>query len=517
MRRSLLQHWPFLIVAAVGVTVRILASISFRPALMFVGDSYGYLLRAASLEPGLVRPIFYPFVLAPFQRIGHVEWIPLAQHLLGLGIGVAIYALLRRLGIGVWGATLGATPILLDAYELNIEQFIMAEVVFTALLVAALVLLLWRRPPGWFAVACAGVCIGCATLTREVGIVLIVPVIVFLLVRRAGLLRTGVALAFFAAPLLVYSAWFQSVNGSFGLSGHDGFFLYGRVATFADCSASEIPYRERLLCDPRPPSERPFANFYVWGSESPTHRLIDSSGTESNGILKDFSMRVIRHQPLDYARTIVGDFFHFLAPGRRTGPQDEPLQIWQFSEGMPILEHVFFTIPSCLAHPTGDCAAAQRLCFHQGVGCMQLLPTGPAHPGIVAFLQGYQRIVFLPGPVLALTILLGLAGGLGVRGRWNLRAESLLLTVVGILVLIVPVMTVMFDYRYMLPSLALLPPAGVLGTVALRDRIRLGRSRRASGERGEPSENGPGAPGVRAPDLIRVGRAVDHGRGTNPS
>jgi hypothetical protein len=129
---------------------------------------------------------------------------------------------------------------------------------------------------------------------------------------------------------------------------------------------------------------------------------------------------------------------------------------------------------------------------------MQLASTGPSHPSFVSFLQGYQRLVFAPGPLIALGLVLGLLGGLGLRGRWRLRGESLMFSVVGILVLIVPVMTVMFDYRYMLPALALLPPAGVVGTVALQDRIRRRRAERsASGEDGPAeSEREPGRPGT---------------------
>jgi hypothetical protein len=115
----------------------------------------------------------------------------------------------------------------------------------------------------------------------------------------------------------------------------------------------------------------------------------------------------------------------------------------------------------------------------------------------VSFLQGYQRLVFVPGPLIALGLILGLLGGLGLRGRWRLRAESLLFTVVGILVLIVPVMTVMFDYRYMLPGLALIPPGGVVGAVALQDRVARWRARRsAAGSQGavaadrEPGRSG---------------------------
>ena len=510
LRHLSLTHWPFLTVLAAGVVIRILVSVSFRPALMFVGDSYGYLLRAASLTPGVVRPVFYPLTILPFQRLDHIGLVPVAQHVLGLGIGVALYVLMRRLGIGAWGSTLAAAPILLDAYEINIEQFIMAETLFTALVVVALMFLLWRSRPGWAASIGAGLCIAGATLTREVGVALIAPVIVFLLVRRAGLRRVGAALLAFAVPVVLYVAWYHAVHGEYGLSGHDGYFMYGRVATFADCQRSEVPVSERLLCDPRPPSKRPFANFYVWNSQSPFHRLL-ASPPRVNTILKDFSYRVIRHQPLDYARTVLGDFLHFFTFGRTTGLQDEPLQIWQFAREMPILDHVYLSIPPCLAHPTDQCADHAKLCFHGGIGCMQLLSTGPAHPAIVRFLQGYQRVVFAPGPLVALALALGLAGGLGLRGRWRYRAESLLLSVVGILVLIVPVMTVMFDYRYMLPALAVLPPGGVLGAVALRDRIRRRRSTRTEVAPDASSKGEVAGPPAR-PDLV----SLAPGRGTKP-
>ena len=359
----------------------------------------------------------------------------------------------------------------------------MAETVFTALVVGALLLVLWRRPPGFIASAFAGLLIAFATLTREVGIVLIVPVILFLLVRRAGILRVASALVAFAVPLLLYLSWYHSVHGQYELSGRDGFFLYGRVATFANCSPSEIPSNERLLCDPRPPSQRPFANFYVWNSQSPFHRLLVDP-VQANRILKDFSMRVIKHQPFEYAKTVLGDFLHFFAPGRTTGPQDESLGIWQFPKHMPIQDHVYLSIPPCLAHPTGGCAQTVKLCFHGGPGCLQLSSKGPSGPGVVSFLQGYQRLVFVPGPLLAVGLILGLLGGLGLRGRWRLRAESSLFTGVGILVLIVPVMTVMFDYRYMLPGLALIPAGGVLGVAALRDRTAGWRARRSDAEAG---------------------------------
>ena len=161
---------------------------------------------------------------------------------------------MRRLGIGPVGACIAAAPVLFDAYQLNIEQHILSEAFFTLLVMAALAVLLWRSRPSLAACAGAGVLLAAGALTRSVGVPLIAPALVFALVR-GGPVRTVVLLAAFALPLAGYATWYSSVpNGSFALTDHDGYFLYGRVADFASCNGMRISLAERrVLCDPRPP------------------------------------------------------------------------------------------------------------------------------------------------------------------------------------------------------------------------------------------------------------------------
>ena len=61
------------------------------------------------------------------------------QHLLGLGMAVAIYLLLLRRGVPRWLAALATAPVLLDAYQLQIEQNVMPDVMFEALIMAGVV------------------------------------------------------------------------------------------------------------------------------------------------------------------------------------------------------------------------------------------------------------------------------------------------------------------------------------------------------------------------------------------
>ena len=78
---------------------------------------------------------------------GGLTGVAVAQHALGLAMAAALYALAIRYGTGRWLAALAAAPVLLDAYQVQAEQTIMPDVLFEALIVAAMTLLLWPRPP----------------------------------------------------------------------------------------------------------------------------------------------------------------------------------------------------------------------------------------------------------------------------------------------------------------------------------------------------------------------------------
>src|SRR5439155_891129 len=90
------------------------------------------------------------------------------QHVFGLAMGVALYALLLRRGAPRWVATLAAAPVLLDAYQLQLEQTIMPDVLFETMITAGLVVLLWRgqRGPGGAWPIAAGATGCCTTRAR---------------------------------------------------------------------------------------------------------------------------------------------------------------------------------------------------------------------------------------------------------------------------------------------------------------------------------------------------------------
>ncbi|MFI5083490.1 MAG: hypothetical protein ACHQCE_20650, partial [Streptosporangiales bacterium] len=99
-------------------------------------------------------------------------------------------------------------------------------------------------------------------------------------------------------------------------------------------------------------------------------------------------------------------------------------------------------------------------------------------PGLAAFLTDYGRWFYVPGPVFAAGLVLGLGGLVVAKVRRgakdgpgkHIRDAGLLFTASAVLLLIVPAAFTTFDWRYQLPQLSLIPVAAILGVQAARSR-----------------------------------------------
>ncbi|HMF82390.1 MAG TPA: hypothetical protein VKI01_03885 [Acidimicrobiia bacterium] len=444
------RHWLFLVVLGVGLALRVVAQVAYRPSLLYI-DSYTYLGNLHGLNPSKTsQPIGYEvLLLRPVLSIGNLAVVAAVQHVIGLAMGVVIYVLAVRLGARRWVAVLAAGPVLLDAYQLQIEQNIMSEPLFEALILAGVVLLLWKRPLTFPVLAIGGALLGLSATVRAIGVALVVPAVVFALVAGRGgwqrILRAAVIGAAFVAVIGAYCSYAWIKSGDFELSRGDAYLLYGRAATIVDCRGLDLPHYERVLCPNEALDDRLGPNEYAHHSPYPG-RVVLPPGKDRDAVLRDFARRVFEHQPLDLAKHVVTDFAKGFAPWRTTFPGDVALSRWQFQREYPTYDQD--PIPAVRTYGGGSPHVVEPLAL---------------------FLRGYQLSVgYVPGSVLGVAFVAGLlaTAGVGRARRSGLRAACLLPALCGLSVLFAADFF-HFSWRYQLPALVLAPLSGALALTAL--------------------------------------------------
>lgn len=445
------RHAALLVLLVLAAAARAVVTLAYATALWFP-DSGTYVSGSQTMQLAVDRPWGYSAFLRFLDHFVSFRSVVAVQHLLGLVAVVLLYALLQRRRVSRWASVLAVVPVALDAYVLDIEQFLLAESLFLFLLAAVVTALLWQPRPGPVVLGGVGLLVGYLAVTRTAGVPVAGILALYLLVRLVlRSVRWTAVVAFLlalAAVLVPYASWFDSQHGSFALTDYTGHFLYGRVADFVQCDRVDVPERLRPLCPAGPPGQRPTADSYVWGAASPANAMHGGVPVWSEDDLQQFALAAIEGQPGDYAVRVLTETAHYLAPGRESGPQDTCPLWWEF--------------PMPTATPPTTCIA--------------VLAPGPYawRPGLVDVLRGYQRVVYTPGPVLGLCAVAGSAALFLRRRASRDRLDPALLSVLGLTMLVVPAATASFDYRYLLPALVLLPPAAAL---ALRgvSRWRPGR------------------------------------------
>lgn len=443
------RHRLFSSLVVLSALIRALVWLAYQPGFFFFGDSFTYLGNSVGLKPNPIRPIGYPLFLHVLL-LGHdIAVVTAVQQLFGIITAGICYALLRRFGAGPGLASVAAAPVMFDGYLIDIAQYIVAESLFMLLVMGALALLVWRSRPSPAACAAAGALLGAAALTRTVGMVLVIPALLYVVVRWVGALRIVLLTVGFAVPILGYAAAFDATWGQFTVTKHDGYFLYGRVSTFANCSNWNVPPAQRGLCFQGPPGQRHNPNYYVWHEWSGAAYHRHPFGLDSE--LRSFSLAAIEHEPTAYASMILGDLAHYASFGHWTTRFDTPFTHWRF--------------PTTLDGP--HLAATKRsIARHGGTLALDSSLVGP--------LRDYQRVIFLPGTAMAAILLASMAAAAFGRRppARRLRGEAMLFGFVGLLLPMTAAATTMFDYRYALPAI---PPlcvaAGIAGLVAA-DRLR---------------------------------------------
>ena len=463
------RHWLLLIPLTAGLGLRVVAQLAYRPALLYI-DSAKYLTTGLEkYDPQGYRDL----VLKPLAWAGNLAVVAGLQHLLGPAMALALYAILIRRRVPRWAATLAATPLLLDAYQLQMEQTIMPDVTFEALIVAGLAVLLWNSRPTVNALAAGGFVLGLSATVRQVGEVLLVPALAVCLLSargwRARLSGGSLLTISFAIPVLVYMTYSAVVlRDRFELSDQGDAVLYGRVAAAADCPALRIPAAMRGLC-PSPQAARSFGvDELVNNPTSPAYTAPLPAGLSHAVAAKRFSCAVLEQQPLRVAGAIARDAMKLFALTRNTGPGDTPVWRWQFQLTYP-------TYPPTITVPSASA-------LFRGAGGGAPVAVQP----LAVFLRDYQlHGGYTPGPFLLLALLAGIGGMAAGWVRRDTRAAlaCLLVTGAGAAALLGADMYE-FSWRYQLPALVTLPAGGALGGAVLLTSIR--DKRRTASATGAP-------------------------------
>ena len=479
------RHWLITLLLLAGVVLRALSLAAYQPALLYI-DSLKYLFGA---WPGN-DPLGYNVILKVLLAGGNLVTVTVIQHLAGLAMAVVIYLLLMRRGTPRWLAALAAAPVLLDAYQLQIEQTIMPDVWFEALILAGLALLLWRPAPGPRLIAAGGLALGASAPIAQVGQILIVPAVVYLLIVVPGwrrkLLRAVLLCVAFVLPIIGFSLREYVVVHQFSLAPAAGSTIYGRLAESADCAALNLPAYERAVCPPRALAIRLGPDGLVHSALSPDHTYVAPPGRTHGEVIGNFEHQVITRQPLRVAAGVLGDAARLFEVHRVTSTGDTPISRWQFQASYPSYGDSIYLSPG---H-----TIMLGLHFASSGGPVQVRPL-PAGMGgratvnrpLAGFLRGYQlHGGYTPGPLLALATLAGLAGALialagslaSARGRGFLSPGQRQLALACLLVFGSAVAVLLasdlfeFSWRYQLPALVTLPPAGALGLALLGSLLR---------------------------------------------
>ncbi|GAA4225064.1 hypothetical protein GCM10022254_06120 [Actinomadura meridiana] len=428
--------------------------LGYQP-VMFFNDSFDYLHVATDPYPHPLRPDGYAFLLWALKPFHSFALVAAVQHLMGLGIGVMIYALLRRkFRLPGWGAALAAAPVLLDAYQLQLEHLVLSDTMFTFLVMSAVTLLLWHDRPSWRIAAAVGLIIGLAWLTRSVGMPVLLGVLVYMLIRRSGWKLMAATLVACMLPVLAYMGWYRADSGKFAITESNGIFLYARVYKFADChQMNNLPVSEYPLCT-EPANRLPNSQDGIWNAQSPLNRYTGQRfSPENNALSNDFAKRAIMAQPFDYMKVVAHDFFKVFRWERTVFPDKATYAQYEFgktSKPLPKwrMDH-------------NSIASVEAQSYERGNAQTQVVEP------FAGVARGYQDVFYLRGTMVGVILLVGLAGLVPMWRRFG--GEALLPWTLATGLLLAPAATAEFDYRYVLPAV---PLAALAAGLAFRPEGR---------------------------------------------
>ncbi len=469
--------WPsggagqvLLVVVVLGVLLRVLASVSLWPTTILEDGYQNFAAANPFLDPQ--HPAGYALILAALAGVTHQIVAPVVlQHLSGIASALLLGAATRRITGSAWAGLLPAAIVLLDPDEVFLEHSIMSEswqLLATSVGLYATVRAIdqpepWRRWP-----LLAGAALAVAVPIRSASLLMIpVAVIALALGRprepnvRSRRWRAPVVTAGAAAIVLLA---FAGANAIFGhgvrIEPSPGWYLYGRVAQFADCHRFTPPPGTSSLCENTPVSQRRSGYYYMFLPQSPAQRLFGGFGRD-DAVIGGWARRALVAQ--------LGEFLSDAWVYLRSYyvPSSRPARLESSTELDPQLD---FTNRGNVYY-----AALARQALEEFYGPFKLHRSQWA----LRIIRRWQVILRFGATALFVTTLLTLLGLL--IGTRRSRLGVLVLGAGGLSLLIAPALTGTYSGRYTVPMAGPLVGAAA---IALTEGLRRCRRRTAWSSRG---------------------------------
>lgn len=459
MRAAAADHRPFLALLAAALLVRcVLFAIEPSGQLHFLDT--GRYLTVAPFDDVREPSGYHIFARALHVVASSVPLLVAVQQILGLLTGIALYAAGRLAGLRRWPAALATVPVLFCGEALLFEQAPMAEALTAFWLAVALALLAAFAVRSSPALAfSAGLALGATATIRTVALPIAVFAILWVaLVARGGVSRRALAALVATAGVAVTLGGYLIVATSGphnGLGELSGTYAYARAAPFADCDEFDPPAGTAGLCETIPASQRPGPRFYALDPASPQFRVFpEAEGDPGFGgeALGAWAHRAMLAQPGDYASAVFRDLTRYVSEVR-------PPQAGAGDNFGPIILGETYPEPETAVR---DVIRSR----YPGVSGT------PA--GVNRTLQIYGDVTRLSGGLLAIVLILALVGAVL---RSPTRRSAWLWMGVVLILAVVPIATLIFNQRYLIPAYGALGLAAAAGVQAARDAHR----RRAAG------------------------------------
>ncbi|HEY4918175.1 MAG TPA: glycosyltransferase family 39 protein [Solirubrobacteraceae bacterium] len=433
------------LLAGGAIGVRVWLMLAYGPGFLSFPDSGEYAVAAdLNIFRDPQRPAGYPFLLRLIHHLSdHVSFTIGVQHAMGVVAGVVLYKAVRRTGAPPWLGLIPATIVFFGATGLVLEHSLLADAPFAFFQVLSIycaIRALYEDSLRWPVLA--GLAIGVAFWMKTdgvIGVVVIAAVLLFTAPggRRRRLLSAAAVAITAIAMIAAYVGSQYYFTGYLGLQRQSAWNLYGRVATFVDCSGFDPPAGTRFLCPSQPLGHRESQAYYQGAPQAPAPARFGppwAAPGSANAVVEKFSIAAIEQQPLRYAGAIATSLGNYVFPVATEG--DTPRSIRE-----------------------GVSAAAAARQFQPAYALLYAESLG--YSGSEGGLATYEKYTLVQGPLLIILLIGAILGPLFLPIR--MRAAAVLFTLTAIGSIAFAAAGSGYDARYAYPTFGPLAAGAALG------------------------------------------------------